>query len=78
MAIQLRVYVPPHPLIKHWLGMARNKETSPKILRQTLAELGKWLAYEAIREWLPTIDIQIPTPLAETTRSEERRVGKEC
>lgn len=67
MAIQLRVYVPPHPLIKHWLGMARNKETSPKIMRQTLAELGKWLAYEAIREWLPTIDIQIPTPLADTT-----------
>ncbi|PSB51242.1 uracil phosphoribosyltransferase [Chamaesiphon polymorphus] len=67
MAIQLRVYVPPHPLIKHWLGMARNVETTPKILRQTLAELGKWLAYEAIREWLPTIDIPIPTPMAETT-----------
>jgi uracil phosphoribosyltransferase len=65
MAIQLRVYVPPHPLIKHWLGMARNKETSPKIMRQTLAELGKWLTYEAIREWLPTIDIQIPTPMAD-------------
>jgi uracil phosphoribosyltransferase len=67
MAIQLRVYVPPHPLIKHWLGMARNVETTPKIMRQTLAELGKWLAYEAIREWLPTIDLQIPTPMAETT-----------
>jgi uracil phosphoribosyltransferase len=67
MAIQLRVYVPPHPLIKHWLGMARNVETTPKIMRQTLTELSKWLAYEAIREWLPTIDIQIPTPLTETT-----------
>ena len=67
MAMQLRVYVPPHPLIKHWLGMARNVETTPKIMRQTLAELGKWLAYEAIREWLPTIEIEIPTPMAETT-----------
>jgi uracil phosphoribosyltransferase len=67
MAMQLRVYVPPHPLIKHWLGMARNVETSPKVLRQTLAELGKWLTYEAIREWLPTIDIPIATPMAETT-----------
>jgi uracil phosphoribosyltransferase len=67
MAIQLRVYVPPHPLIKHWLGMARNAETTPKVMRQTLAELGKWLAYEAIREWLPTIDIEIPTPIAATT-----------
>ncbi len=67
MAMQLRVYVPPHPLIKHWLGMARNVETSPKVLRQTLSELGKWLTYEAIREWLPTIDLAIATPMAETT-----------
>lgn len=67
MTIQLRVYVPPHPLIKHWLGMARNAETPPKVMRQTLAELGKWLAYEAIRDWLPTIDIPLQTPLAETT-----------
>ncbi len=65
--MQLRVYVPPHPLIKHWLGMARNIDTPPKVMRQTLAELGKWLAYEAIREWLPTIDIPLQTPLAETT-----------
>jgi uracil phosphoribosyltransferase len=67
MAIQLRVYVPPHPLIKHWLGMARNVDTSPKVLRQTLAELAKWLTYEAIRDWLPTIDFQVLTPLEETT-----------
>jgi uracil phosphoribosyltransferase len=67
MAIQLRVYVPPHPLIQHWLGMARNVDTTPKILRQTLAELGKWLTYEAIRDWLPTVDFPIPTPIAETT-----------
>jgi uracil phosphoribosyltransferase len=67
MTIQMRVYVPPHPLIQHWLGIARNAETPPKIFRQTLAELGKWLTYEAIRDWLPTIDISIPTPLMETT-----------
>jgi uracil phosphoribosyltransferase len=67
MAIQLRVYVPPHPLIQHWLGMARNVDTTPKVLRQTLAELGKWLAYEAIRDWLPTIELSMQTPVAETT-----------
>jgi uracil phosphoribosyltransferase len=64
MTIQLRVFVPPHPLIKHWLGIARNVETPPKIFRQTLQEMAKWLTYEAIRDWLPTIDIEIPTPLA--------------
>lgn len=67
MAIQLRVYVPPHPLIQHWLGMARNVDSSPKVMRQTLAELAKWLAYEAIRDWLPTIDLSLQTPLAEVT-----------
>lgn len=67
MTIQLRVYVPPHPLIKHWLGMARNAETPPKVMRQTLAELGKWLAYEAIREWLPTIDLPLQTPVGDAT-----------
>jgi uracil phosphoribosyltransferase len=67
MTIQLRVYVPPHPLIKHWLGMARNAETPPKVMRQTMAELGKWLAYEAIREWLPTIDIPLQTPVGDAT-----------
>ena len=67
MAIQMRVNVPPHPLIKHWLGIARNVDTSPKIMRQTLSELGKWLTYEAIRDWLPTIDFGVQTPLAETT-----------
>ncbi|MEL6326173.1 MAG: uracil phosphoribosyltransferase, partial [Cyanobacteria bacterium J06626_23] len=27
MAMQLRVYVPPHPLIKHWLGVVRDGST---------------------------------------------------
>lgn len=29
-----------------------------------MTELGRWLTYEAIREWLPTIDTTIETPLA--------------
>lgn len=27
MTLQLRVYVPPHPLIKHWLAVARDRAT---------------------------------------------------
>jgi uracil phosphoribosyltransferase len=30
-----------------------------------MTELGRWLAYEAIREWLPTVETTIQTPLAE-------------
>ena len=28
-----------------------------------MTELGRWLAYEAVRDWLPTVDMTIETPL---------------
>ncbi|HEY9625578.1 MAG TPA: uracil phosphoribosyltransferase [Crinalium sp.] len=64
MALQLRVYVPPHPLIKHWLGVARDESTPSVLFRSAMTELGRWLTYEAIREWLPTQDTMVQTPLA--------------
>lgn len=65
MSLQLRVYVPPHPLIKHWLAVARDAQTPPTLFRSAMTELGRWLTYEAIRDWLPTIDTTVQTPLAE-------------
>jgi uracil phosphoribosyltransferase len=67
MASQLRVFVPPHPLIQHWLGIARDRQTPPKFFRQSMVELGRWLTYEAIRDWLPTQSIEIETPVASAT-----------
>ncbi len=64
MTVQLRVYVPPHPLIKHWLGVARDATTPSPLFKSAMTELGRWLTYEAIRDWLPTEDIMIQTPLA--------------
>jgi uracil phosphoribosyltransferase len=64
MASQLRVYVPEHPLIKHWLGVARDEGTPPVLFKTAMTELGRWLTYEASRYWLETIDIQVQTPLA--------------
>lgn len=64
MAPQLRVYVPPHPLIKHWLAVARDAATPSELFRSAMTELGRWLTYEAVREWLPTIETTIETPLA--------------
>jgi uracil phosphoribosyltransferase len=29
-----------------------------------MTELGRWLTYEASRDWLPTLDTQVDTPLA--------------
>lgn len=58
-----QIYVPPHPLVKHWLGVLRNKDTPPAIFRSAAAELGRILIYEAARDWLPTVDAQVQTPL---------------
>ena len=53
MTMSLKVIVPPHPLIKHWLSILREKDT-PSILYSTgFEQLGKWLTYEALRNWLP-------------------------
>ncbi|GAB4282059.1 MAG: uracil phosphoribosyltransferase [Oscillatoriaceae cyanobacterium] len=64
MTLQLRVYVPPHPLIKHWLAVARDAGTPVALFRTAMTELGRWLTYEATREWLPTVDVMVETPLA--------------
>ena len=63
MSQQLRVYIPPHPLIKHWLAVARDVNTPSVLFRSAIIELGRWLAYEAAREWLPTRDMLVQTPL---------------
>ncbi len=64
MSIQLRVYVPPHPLVRHWLAMARDKNTPGVLFRTAMTELGRWLTYEAMREdWLPIIETAVETPI---------------
>jgi uracil phosphoribosyltransferase len=65
MSLQLRVYVPDHPLIKHWLAVARDASTPSVLFKTAMAELGRWLTYEAMRDWLPTVETQVQTPLAE-------------
>jgi uracil phosphoribosyltransferase len=65
MTLQLRVYVPEHPLIKHWLMVARDINTPSVLFKSALSELGRWLAYEATRNWLPTVDTMVQTPLTQ-------------
>ncbi|BAZ00541.1 uracil phosphoribosyltransferase [Tolypothrix tenuis PCC 7101] len=66
MTVQLRVYVPPHPLIKHWLAVARDVATPSVLFRSAMVELGRWLTYEAAREWLPTLETTVQSPLDTT------------
>ena len=67
MPLQLRVYVPPHPLIQHWLGVARDAQTPTPLFRTAMAELGRWLTYEALREWLPVVEAEVETPVGVAT-----------
>lgn len=63
MTLQLRVYVPDHPLVKHWLGVARDANTPTVLFKSAMNELGRWLTYEASRTWLPTEEVEVQTPL---------------
>eukprot|EP00246_Nothoceros_aenigmaticus_P003682 TRINITY_DN14867_c0_g2_i1.p1 TRINITY_DN14867_c0_g2~~TRINITY_DN14867_c0_g2_i1.p1 ORF type:complete len:180 (+),score=7.15 TRINITY_DN14867_c0_g2_i1:80-619(+) len=63
---QFLVFVPPHPLIKHWISVLRNEYTPGPMFKNALAELGRLLIYEASRDWLATVvgDIQTPCGIA--------------
>jgi uracil phosphoribosyltransferase len=62
MAMSLRVVVPPHPLIAHWLCVLRDPATPSPLVATAMAELGRWLTYEALRDWLPQRALQLETP----------------
>jgi uracil phosphoribosyltransferase len=57
------VYVPPHPLVSHWIAIMRNAASPSPIFRSAAAELGRILLYEAVREFLPTLQGQVDTPV---------------
>ncbi|WP_216902957.1 uracil phosphoribosyltransferase [Synechococcus sp. CCY 9618] len=63
MSMSLRVVVPPHPLIGHWLTLLRDRSTPSPLFATAMAELGRWLTYEALRDWLPHRQVTVETPL---------------
>jgi len=66
MSNTLRVVVPPHPLIGHWLTLLRDRETPSALYTTAMMELGRWLTYEALRDWIPYQRVVVQTPLAST------------
>jgi uracil phosphoribosyltransferase len=64
MAMTLRVVVPPHPLIGHWLSVLRDRRTPAPLYGTATAELGRWLTYEALRDWLPHRPVNVETDRA--------------
>ena len=74
MSMSLRVVVPPHPLIGHWLTLLRDGATPSPLFATAMAELGRWLTYESLRDWLPYRRVTVETPLG---RSEGQVVDPE-
>ncbi len=59
----LKVFTPQHPLIADAIAQCRNKNTPTPQFRAAVANLGRYLGYEACRDWLPTIQTSVETPL---------------
>jgi uracil phosphoribosyltransferase len=66
MGMTLRVVVPPHPLIAHWLTLLRDRSTPAPLFATAMTELGRWLTYEALRDWLPQRRVEVETPFGRT------------
>lgn len=64
------VIVPNHPLIADAIATCRDKDTGTSAFRAAVASLGRWLGYEACRDWLPTYDVDVETPLGVTAPSQ--------
>ena len=61
------VHVLDHPLIQHKLTIMRQPTTGPKEFRELLEEISMLMVYEVTRD-LPTIDVEIETPICKTTQ----------
>ena len=64
-----KVVIMDHPLIQHKIGYIRRVETGTKDFRQTISEIAMLICYEATRS-LPLADVEITTPICDTTVKE--------
>ena len=55
-----------HPLISHKISILRDIRTGSKQFRELVEEIAMLMGYEALRD-LPTENVKIKTPIAETT-----------
>ena len=62
-----KVHVFDHPLIQHKLTIMRQTSTGPKEFRELLEEISMLMVYEVTRD-LPTVDVEIETPICKTTQ----------
>ncbi|HEY3340919.1 MAG TPA: uracil phosphoribosyltransferase [Anaerolineae bacterium] len=61
-----QLHVSTHPLVQHKLALLRNQKTEPKKFREVVRELAILMVAEATAD-LPTIEIQVTTPMGIAT-----------
>ena len=62
-----QAHVPDHPFISHHIAKCRHKDTGTIEFRAAVVALGQHLTYECCRDWLPTQEMSVPTPLGVET-----------
>lgn len=61
--------VPGHPLLCESLAICRDQTTPTPRFRAAVSDIARFLAYEATRDWLPTLDDEVETPLGVKARA---------
>jgi len=56
--MQLKIYVPKHPLIVHLANLMQNVDIPPYLVRSSAIEITNWLCYEAMRDWISLTEVQ--------------------
>ena len=64
-----------HPLIRHKIAILRDKNTSMKEFRELVEEITTLMTYEALKDGVPTTEIQVETPLETCTQQVVRDNG---
>ena len=57
-----------HPLIRHKIAILRDEKTSMKEFRELVEEITTLMTYEALKEGVPTTEIEVKTPLETCTQ----------
>ena len=57
-----------HPLISHKIAILRDERTSMKDFRELVEEITTLMTYESLKSGVPTIDVEVKTPLETCTQ----------
>lgn len=55
--MQLKIYVPKHPIIEHLINLIQSLDIPPTLVRNSVTELAYWLCYEAMKNWITLKDV---------------------